>query len=256
MASPLMYGIAFLILIVGGIFLLFRFAKHAVKWVLIAIGIMLIASAVFGINLFNDIKDLQKNFPKAQKLLLLNEDNMILAGFEGKLFSSDDVLSYISEEQRAAFQQHYSVRDLRGLRENYFKVIMFDTSAFEQMELSVSGNISANEALGIIRADNPIARTVTQVIRRDHLPDTPETRSFLTKGFREKGVSSDDDMRAFLFVLLFKAALEKDPWFLMNGFKSGSIIVYPETITFKLAKLVPMGVLKEALDKTMSGVNA
>lgn len=252
MVSSLIFGIAFIIVIIGGIFLLFRFAKHAVKLVLIAIGIMLIASAVFGVNLFNDIRDLQENFPRAQKLLLLKDDNTLLAGFEGKLFSADDIISYANKEQLAAVQQHYSARDMQGVRGNYFKVIIFDASSFEQQDILVSGNIPANEVLDIIHARDTTDRAVAHIIQRDNLPNTPETRSFFIKGFREKGISSEDEMRAFLFGQLFAAALEKDPLFLINGFKSGSISVYPETITFKLAKFIPTGALKNTFEKLIN----
>ena len=254
--ASMIFGIAVLIVIIGGILLLFRFARHAVKWLLIAFGIVVLVSVVFGFNLFNDIQDLQKNFPKAQKLLLLKEGNTLLAGFEGKLFSSDDILSYTNKEQLAAFQQHYSIRNMQDIRGNYFKVIIFDTSSFEQPDILVSGNIPANEVLDIIGADDTLARAVAQAIEKENLPDTPETRNFLIKDFKTKGISSDEDMRAFLFGLLFKAALEKDPLFLINGFKSGSIIVYPETITFKLAKFIPTDVLKNTLDKLVNSVNA
>lgn len=249
MVSSLIYGIAMLIVIIGAILLLFKFARHAIKWLVIAISIVIIASAVFGVNLFNDIRDLQENFPKAQKLLLLKEGNTLLAGFEGKLFSSDDVLSYTNKEQLTAFQQYYNVRDMRSLRGNYFKVIVFDASAFEQMELSVSGN--ANEILDMIRVDETLVHAVTRAIEKENLPDTPETRNFLIKDFKAKGISSDEDMRAFLFMMLFKEALEKDPLFLMNGFKSGDIVVYPETITFKLAKIIPTDVLENTLATLM-----
>ena len=254
MVSSLLYGLAILIVIIGGILLLFKFARHALKWLVIAFGIVLVASAVFGVNLFNDIRDLQENFPKAQKLLLLKDGNTLLAGFEGKLFSSDDVLSYVSKEQLAAFQQYYNVRDLRGIRADYFKVIIFDLSSFEKMDLMI-GNLASSEVLTTIRAPDTLAGTVARAIEKENLPDTPETRNFLIKEFKTKGISSNEEMRAFLFVQLFAAALEKDHLFLMNGFKSGGIVVYPETITFKLAKIIPTGVLKGALDKLMNSVN-
>ncbi len=247
--GSLLYSIAVLVVIIGSILLVLRFAKHALKWVLIAVGIVIIASLIFGVNIFSDIRDIQENFPKAQKLLLLKDGNTLLTGFSGKLFGSDDALSYVGKEQLAEFQQHYRQRDIQSIRGSYFKVIIFDASSFNGVgAASIGGKqIATPDVLKMIAARDTLAQAVAETITKGNLPNTPTTRNSLIKDFKSKGISTDEDMRAFLFVQLISA--QKDPLFLISGFKSGTIVVYPETITFKLAKITPTNILKDMLEK-------
>src|SRR3989344_9525509 len=140
-----------LVLVIG--YFVIHAATKIAKIALILLLIFLISSTFFGVNLFTDINELQEQFPKARKLILLN-DNGIRSGFETAIINSKTVVSFVSETHLAELQQQFASGDLDAMKGNYFKVIIIEASAFDDpIVLFDEVELTSHQAFAEIRAD-------------------------------------------------------------------------------------------------------
>jgi energy-coupling factor transporter transmembrane protein EcfT len=228
MTSLIVTGIIILVVIIVFYYLLFKLAKKAAKWVLFISIALLIISTFFGINLLNDAKEFQEEFPKAQKLFILKDDNQLLAGFEGKLTDSDEVVHFVTEKELTEYQQAYDNGDLETIRGDNFKLFITDASTFDD-----------TQTIDAIQSENTLDESVTTYIQQEDLTDTPQVRSFIRRTFTDEyNVTTDQEARGLLFVQMYSAS-GTDPSDLIIQLQSGDVIVYPETITFKVLEVIP-----------------
>lgn len=237
--------------------LIFKLAKKIATWALFLIVIIVVAATIFGINIVSEISDLSENLPKAQNMVLLKDDNQLLTGFAGKLLSADVALSYITKDQLAVFQNYYRQENLNRIKSDSFKVIIIDISAFNESDMLDLGGekVPTQEILGHIKDSDTYNSVLSSLIKKQGLPDTLQLRNVLKNNFKQANVSTDADLRAFLFVQLLSASMKKNQFFLIKGFKSGSIFIYPETLTFKVAKMVPEGTLNALAERVTNDGN-
>jgi hypothetical protein len=242
MAADIIFIGASIVIIVGLIYLFFHVAKKTIKWALIIFLILTIATTFFGVNVIQDVEELTNKFPTSQKLFILKDGSTLYTGFTGTFTDATDVVSFLDAAEIDELQTAYNTRNFEKMRGNHFKLILFDMTSFEHLDIVTSGDRTflVSEMLDNIRAANTLDRAVDDLRSESNLPDTPEIDVFLRNSLKEQiAVETDEDARAYSFVQLFSAALIDDPLFIVNTFKSGDIIIYPETITFKLAKFVP-----------------
>ena len=58
--------------------------------------------------------------------------------------------------------------------------------------------------------------------------------------FSELNIQEDTEYKGILFFMLFGSAIEQQgPFFIFEQYKTGNIIIYQETIMFKLIKFIP-----------------
>ncbi len=247
-------GIILIIVLIGAalaVSLMFKLAKKIATWALFFIVILVVAATVFGINIVSEISELGEKLPKAQNTVLLKDDSQLLAGFTGKLLNTDTPLSYLNKDQLAIYQNYYQQENLEKIKDNSFKVIIIDLSAFNGSDtFDISGQtVKIKEIIEHIRNPDAYDGVLSSLIQKQELPDTPQLRNLLKNNFKQVNVSTDADMRAYLSVLLLGASMNKNQLFLIKGFKNNTIIVYPETLTFKVAKMVPESTLNAIIER-------
>lgn len=241
--------IALLALIV--VALLLKFAKKAAKWLLVLAIVITIFGALFGINVLQDVNEFREKFPKAQKLILLKDGNTILTGFAGKLTDSSEAVAFLNEIEIRRYQDYYNKNDLESIRGTYYKVILIDTRSFANKPLEIGvyeDKIPAKEVISMILSSNTFDRIVDTIIAMQKLPDTDDdVREYVAKNIRQQmGITSDAEASGLLFAYLLSSAND-DSLFLFQQFKSGNARIYPETITFKLAQIIPESILQQIL---------
>ena len=252
-----MMDLSFLIMIVVvligaeiAVTLMLRVTKTVATWALFILVILVVAATAFGVNIVADISELGEKLPKAQNTILLRESNTILTGFTGKLFDSDAVLAYLTKDTIAISQNYYAQENFEQLKGDSYKVMIIDSAAF-QGTINIDDNqVPSQEIIASIRSSDTLGRAISASIDQQDLPDTPEVRKLLKKNLQQQfNVSTDADMRALLFVQLLSSSMENDRFFLIKEFKNDNVIVHPETITFKLAKMLPGSVLDSLAEK-------
>jgi len=236
-----------LVLIIG--YFVIHAATKIAKIALILLLIFLISSTFFGVNLLTDISELKDQFPKARKLILLN-DNGIRAGFETAIIDSETVVSFVSEPSLNELQQQFTEGNLDAMKGSYFKVIIIEASAFDNgnaITLFDGISLTASQAVADIRADNTLDRAITKLITAKELPNTPEVRTYVADNLKQSNISTSSDMRAVLFAQLFSSEIQDDPLFFINKLREDKLLMYPESITFKFAQYIPQSIIQRVL---------
>ena len=237
-----------IIIILSLIVLLLKIAKVGVKWIIIIASILALLSIVFGINLFQDISELRENLPKAQNLILLKNNN-IITGFTGNIISNNKV-SYLNESQINSYKELYEKEDFDSMKDQYYKLIIIDKDIFDGDGKIVfnNHNVSVSKVISLIESNNALEDSVSLIISMENLIENNNLRNYIKDRLKsENGVLIDNDMKAILFASLIN---QEDKAALLNGVKTNKVLIYPNTITFKIVKIIP-GILSENIIKKM-----
>ena len=238
------YGIATIIIVLLVVIFLWKGIKKVAAWVLLIILALALFGTIFSLDVFKDVTDLAQNLPTARKLFVLKDDSTLHTAFESSALNAN-ALSFIDQKTIASFQSSYAKGDLNTIRGSYYKLVIVDAAALTSNKLTVNNNeIAVADVLEAIRADNTRERVVQFIIKEKSLPDTAETKRYVQEQLGSS-IKTDADMRATLFVQLIADAVARNPLFVTRGLASNTIIVYPETITFKVLKILPESIAQK-----------
>jgi hypothetical protein len=209
-----------LVLVVG---FLLRMLKGAVKLIAtIAVIAILIGGALW---IFNDMNSLRKHFYQDDKMFLLEIDNDIVGGFRLGATGIPVPLSGIRDLDGEP--------DEWGFEDEYYKIIII-TWPVVAKDLELAGfSASANEVRQALLSEHPkhlfIEKSTAALgIRaRDQLKLQADTL-----------YPNEDAFAGTVFALLAEKPLS-NPDLMFRGMKEGTIRIYPETITFKILKILP-----------------
>ena len=227
------------ILIAIGVIAL-KIFKSIFKAIFLVFSLLAIVMIIFGIILYNDVLDFQTNFPKSEKIMLLKENDVLLGGFTGT-FTGGTEPEYIHD--LTSHQSYYYGNNLDFILGNKFKLFIVELDAFEDIETIEFGGeeISGDFALSLIKSDNTIEDYADYYIENQDLPE------MAFDGIKEQLIErfdTDTGLRGALFGSFFSRAVQEDPLFLFTEYKKGNIIVYKETMLFRILKKVPLILIK------------
>jgi hypothetical protein len=208
------------VLIIG---FLLRMLKGAVKLVATLFVIAVLVGGALWI--FNDMNDLRKHFYQDDKMFLLEIDSEIAGGFRLGATGIPVPLSGVRGLDGRL--------DEWGFEDEYYKVIVI-TWPVVAKDVQLAGfSATASELRQALLSEHP-----------KHL--------FIDKGTASLGIRARDQLKlqadtlypnedAFagtVFALLAEKPLS-NPDLMFKGMKEGTVRVYPETITFKILKILP-----------------
>ena len=252
--SAVPYGIFGLIAFVVLAVLLFKYARMLFKIFAVINILALIGSAILIAALVTDVKDLQENFPQADKLFILKDGQKLLAGFRGSLFSQNEAVSYLNRTELEKAQEYYAANNIEALRGSAFKLFIIDKKLFDKdSSTSLPGSsTTVGHILTLLQTENTLGAFVLDTMKRENLPNNPDVQDYVKENLKkDTGISTDDGMRGMLFAQLFSVTAQ-DPLSLYSEYKKDHLIIYPETITFKLLKLIPESILEGVAKELLS----
>ena len=107
--------------------------------------------------------------------------------------------------------------------------------------------MTSAQALSIIRAPKTMNAIVEAIINSQQLSATDKLREFIAKNIKEQSAVKDDSqLRGLIFAQLTGQAA-KERLFFISHFKEGDAAIYPQTITFKLAQIIPLNITSQLL---------
>lgn len=230
------WGIGVLVAITVIMLILRFFFKKIFKVVSIIWFLLFLATIAFTIVLYEDARSIKNNFASGDNLFLLESEGDILAGFVTHGENEPELFEGVGEMDKM-----FSQGNLDGMLEsgNYFKMFVINEKSFDSVpEVDLGDvNVSAEEALDVIKSDDPSAEYEEMLARRN---------------MTDKGTDTENDekIKGLLFGLLFFAGnAEEGPLFLVNNFKEGSIIIHEESIVFKMIKYFPASMMDEVVEQ-------
>jgi hypothetical protein len=240
----------------------FKLLKSVVKallWVG-AVGVILVVILSFFV--YKDVVDLRDNWPGSQKLLLAEKDGKLVAGLVSS-FSNNEEPVFVTAEQLVSLQSSFGVKDYKSMIGDNYKLLVMDVDSVlaevkaEQFSFGEM-NVSRGDVVSILESDDAFVVLVDKLMV-DKSSDS-KTRAQVEAEVM-KSAGSQEKVKAMAFaVLVAQLFSEKGSGaglFVLKEFKSGKLIIYPETSVFKTIKFVPGFVIDSAgkiVEKRMKGV--
>jgi hypothetical protein len=225
--------IIFVLFIIGAI-LAFKIIKSVLKALslVVLVGVILIAAASFFI--YKDAADFRQNWQDSDKLVLLEYNGDIEAAIQ-TTFTGDEPLLF-DDDGLAEINTAYTNGELDKVKGDNYKILIIKLEPMlaeiesEGIPMGGSiGSISKEDAGAIITADDAL----------DEIGKFSAEHGDV--GF-SGNLGNSEAKSAVAALLIRQLAEEKGSMFgayLIKGYKSGDIIIYPETALFRLIKFLP-----------------
>ncbi len=208
-----------LALFVVAAIVIFKIAKSILQGVLLVSAVLAVILAVVAVVVVKDAIDFQHNFQSGSKLLLFSENNGTMID-SGLLAKGNESIQPLSEAAIKQLNAEFGRKDYVAMRGDNFKLI-------------------------VLRKE-PIIASMPEVLDLD---GSNLSREMVMLQLRAGSV----EQRAQLLSALFALQLRSNPLVIISGYKSGDIIIYPETPVFKVVRILPGSLFSKVSEKLLGG---
>ncbi|MFC1800994.1 hypothetical protein ACFLZB_00830 [Nanoarchaeota archaeon] len=249
--SLIIVGIIFLVVLA----ILFKFAKKAFKIVFIASLVLGVVLTILGFFIYQDAMELKDQFPVEEKLVLLEHQDQILAGFQGKLNEGEDII-LIDDIQ--PIQEEYQQEQLEEILGSNYKILIINSQAFENVNTVYLADKDRprEEIISYLESETALDDFIVNYLQESGVPVTEETKAQALQDMKsQQAIETDDEFKAILFGQLLQETMEdQGQLFIIFQLKNNNLEIYPETIIFKIIKILPLGIVED-LTKTIQNGN-
>ncbi len=215
------------------------------------LGSLVLSLLLFSLTLaiFFDTQEFSQNFPTSSKIVLLEDNKELIAGFTGRLVENETP-TLLTRQQVNEYHLYYENKELNKIKGSHYKALIISLSAFDLMK--PDGTVAiGNDEFGIeftkelLRSDEPSFLYANEIIRQGSEKNRFGAQSIavLRKQIEhEMKQQLGDDIQikaAFFGALLAKAIEQQKAAFILKGIKRKNIVLYEESFLFKIIKLVP-----------------
>lgn len=208
-----------------------------------------VTSAILGFYIYKDVADLRKNWAGSNKLILLANEEV----YAGVITTfGEEELVFV--ENLDDYQTAYQNRNYEVLKGSNYKLFIFKIGMFEKTDETLSLGeleITKKAAIEAIESDDPKEVLINGLIESGSVP--AEQKGLVKDQFSTE-IGSDQLLKGMLFGMLMQGAMEKDPLLLFRELQKKNIIIYPETIIFKIVRLAPLSLIEKLAQKAMQGI--
>lgn len=216
--------------------IIFKIVKTILKTILIVLILGFLLTAIFGFFTYQDAVELKDSLETKPKLMLLQDNEKIAAGFVTTEFEKE--AEFLTISQITEHQNNFKKQDYQKMLGNNYKMFIFDLKAFDivDKELDFNGKkVSKNSLYSMLKSNDPFS------LYKSETGINPAIY----------GISDPVEFKANIFGILFSEAIDKrGTFFIFNEYKKKNIIIYPETSVFKFIKLIPTSFINNMFEKT------
>lgn len=227
-------------------FILRKFVKWAFRIVSLIFLISFVLSLVLGFFVYQDVNELRQGWPDSDKLVLLANDE-VYAGMITTFGGGKEPVFIENVDNYQAAYQNENYQEILG---SGYKLFIFKLSMFEKNdeELDFSGSkISQRALINAIESDDSI-----DFIADELAEDVGSKESWKSEVIGEIG--GEAMFKGALFGVLLQNKMMKDPLFVFKQYSRGNVVIYPESITFKLIKALPFSLIEGIAKKVIGEV--
>jgi len=180
------------------VILVFKFVKSMVKALTILLVILVMLSVVFSFLVYRDIRDFRKDLKEGENLFILKDKEHFVTGFILSQGNQTDPIDNLEE-----LETHYNDKDYKKILGDKQRLFIFE---YEHLETEDDFSKILKNGMGVL----------------DIL-----------------GISIDVDVESYAFMyIMLKNYKDKDHMNFIKDYKEEKLIVYPETLMFRILKFV------------------
>jgi len=199
--------------------------KRIVKAIFIAGIVLTIAAIILGIAVFFDMRDIQSNFQTSPKLMLMEHNNEVVAGF-----IAEEEATSLTKEQILVFSDYLKADDYKKLLGENYKVLTYSVDlieSFDDFSITILGTtFYKSEIVKIMKNEGKAKYWAEELFITDYY----ELRNFLFSEIINQKLSGTENIIYFV-----------------DGLKTEEIKIYPESVVFKTIKVIPTSWVKERI---------
>jgi len=229
-------SIILIIIFIVAAIIIFKIVKTILKTILIVLILSFLLTAVFCFFTYQDAVELKDNLETESKLMLLQDNEKLLAGIILSEFEEEP--EFLTINQITEYQNSFKKEDYKKMLGNNYKMFIIDLKAFDIIDEQLDFNgrkVSKNIIYSMLKSNDPFSL---------YKSETGIDPALM-------GISDPVEFKANIFAFLFSEAIEKrGQFFIFSEYKKKNIIIYPETAVFKFIKIIPTSFINNIFEKT------
>ncbi len=234
-----------IIIFIVAVIIIFKIVKTILKTIFVILIIGFLVTAMFGFFTYKDSVKLNEGLESQSKLMLLQDNEKIIAGFVA--IDSEEEAEFLTISKVAEYQNSFKKQEYKKMLGNNYKMLIIDLKAFDLVDEKVSFNgkeLSKNFLYSVLKSNDPIS------LYRSETGINPALN----------GISDHVEFKSQVFAVLFSEAIDQSgTFFIFSEYKKQNIIVYPETAVFKFIRLIPTAfisnIFENAKNSTINKIN-
>ncbi len=218
--------------IIVAIFIIFKVVKTVAKAMFIVSLLILLIAGIVAFFSYRDIAELREGLENEPKTILLADGDEIIAGFIDK--GSGEMPEFLNSKRVEYFNSLYEEKNFREIVGDNYRAFIVKADAIRPVgSIDFFGNDVPGDVLfSSIRQDNSISY-------------------FERNTGASFGLTDDNkEFNSYVFSTLFEDKLKINTGlFILTEYSRGNIAIYPETIVFKIIRLVPVSLLESRVER-------
>src|SRR3989344_5911644 len=240
MLSQLLIIIFFIILF----YILYKIFKSILKTIISLTLIVIILAALIGFFVYKDIQNLQEN--RNSPITILLQDQEYIAGIiiekgEIKLLSEETIKEYDQKDPKEIIGSNFKIITISM---KFIEEIPLETIHFDQF----NKDLTKQELVLTLRSEKPIDYLLIDVFKLQ-----PEMANIAKNTVFSSDINDNSQFKAALTLLIIQNLIKNEETeYILNSYRTNTLKIYKETITFKLFKLIPNNIILSAIEKAQS----
>jgi len=230
-----------ILILVGALVIYFatRFMSNLLKIVTKVLLLVVLVLVILTALVYKDMTDLKKGFETSNNTFFLYENNKLYTALTLKpltnLTLSIDSFNFFSNEELQKFETELNDKNNSALLENNYKVLILKPIVINKpYNFSLGAQLTEGDLLEVIMSDNA-SQTLAEKASAGYGMSAEKLAPEL-----EQVYGGEEKIKAYLFAALLGNYFQtQTPGELTKNIKDGRIVIYPETISFKIIKYLP-----------------
>lgn len=244
--------ITVLILILLAVVIVFfatRFIGKTLKLVTQIMLIVIVVLVFLTILVYRDVNDLKTGFVDNNNTFFLYENNKLYSAITLKPLKNItlglDSFTYFTKDELDAFEEDLIKKDYDALLSSSYRVFIIKPIVLNQpYNISLLIDLNEGDLLNILLSDDPF-----RVLAEKTQEKINVSADSLETGF-EAIYESEEQLKGYLFAALLANYFQNQkPGDFISNIKKDRIIIYPESISFKVIKYLPLPVKQNSTEE-------
>jgi energy-coupling factor transporter transmembrane protein EcfT len=201
------------------------------------------------ILIYRDVNEMKDGFMEKNNTFLLYENNHLYSAITLKPLEnatlSLDSFTYSTKEELERFEDELNKKNYDALLANNFKVFIIKPIVLNKpYNISLLVDLNEGDLLGMLLSDQPFNDLAKKTNEKINMSVEDLESAF--EGMYE----SEEQIKGYIFAALLANYFQSQkPGELISNIKSGRIVIYPESISFKVIKYLPLPVKGNSTEK-------
>ncbi|KYK24440.1 hypothetical protein AYK26_06745 [Euryarchaeota archaeon SM23-78] len=201
--------------------------------------LIIVLLVILTLLVYKDMNDLRKGFEKNNNTFYLYENNQLYTAVTLKPITNTnltvDSFNYFEKEELDRVEQELNNKNYKELLKNNYKLIIISPSIINKpYSLNLGVELNQYDLLSIIKSKDPfqVLAEKTQAAHGMSVEDLKRGLGYI--------YGSEESLKGYLFAGLLANYFQlQKPGELVSNVKEKKLMIYPESISFKVIKYMP-----------------